>query len=63
MSSKSGKFNTYETWEAIRFKLPAVAWWKIVWFSCAIPKHAFILWLTITYRLATRDRMLKWGYT
>jgi hypothetical protein len=26
---------------------PIVEWWKLVWFSLAIPKQAFILWLAI----------------
>jgi hypothetical protein len=43
MPFRSGTFNAYETWDAIRSKLPVVAWWKIVWFSCAIPKHAFFI--------------------
>jgi hypothetical protein len=53
MPSKSGKFNTSETFEAIRFKSPVVARWKIVCFSCAITKNVFILWLTIKNRHAT----------
>ena len=53
MPSQSGQFNTSETFKAIRFKSPVVAWWKIVCFSCAITKHVFILWLTIKNRHAT----------
>jgi hypothetical protein len=37
-------------------------WWKLIWFSKAIPKHAFINWLAIKDRLSTCDRLAKWGY-
>lgn len=40
---------------------PSVTWWKLVWYSQCIPKHAFILWLAINNRLATQDRIQKWG--
>jgi len=33
----------------------------LVWFSLAIPKHSFILWLAIKYSLSTGDRILNWG--
>jgi hypothetical protein len=36
-----------ETWDQLRVKLPAVEWHKVVWFSQAIPRHAFILWLAL----------------
>jgi hypothetical protein len=26
-------------------EFPIVSWWKMVWFSLAIPRHAFMLWL------------------
>jgi hypothetical protein len=36
----------------------------MVWFSLAIPKHAFIMWLAIKDRLliVTGERLLKMGY-
>jgi hypothetical protein len=39
-----------------------VIWYKLVWFSLAIPKQAFILWLAMRDRLPTWERLLKWGY-
>ena len=38
-----------------------VEWWKPVWYSQWIPKHTFILWLTIQDRLTTQDKLMKWG--
>lgn len=52
----------YETWEAPRFKLPTVTWWKIVWFSLAIPRHASMLWLVARDGLTTGARLLNSGY-
>jgi hypothetical protein len=33
----------------------------LIWFSMAIPKHVFFLWLAIKDCLSTKDKMLKWG--
>ncbi|GJW67965.1 RNA-directed DNA polymerase, eukaryota, reverse transcriptase zinc-binding domain protein [Tanacetum coccineum] len=38
-----------------------VDWWKIVWFSQNIPKHAFIVWLAIEGKLTTQDKIRQWG--
>lgn len=54
------KYSCKNTWEAIRVKQPKVEWSKLVWFSFAIPHHAFFLWLTFCDSLATGDR-LRWG--
>jgi hypothetical protein len=45
----------------LRVKQIEVNWWKLVWFTNAIPKHSFIGWLTIRNRLVTKDRLLQWG--
>lgn len=42
------------TWEAIRSKQHVVMWWKSLWFSGFVPKHAFIL--TIKERLVRNER-------
>jgi hypothetical protein len=39
-----------------------VEWWKLVWFSLAIHKQAFILWIAICNGLTTGDKLLNWGY-
>lgn len=42
-NSKEGCYSCADTWESIRFKLPKVVWWKLIWFSLAVPQHAFML--------------------
>jgi len=60
--TKKGTYSCYETWDVLREKLPTVSWWRTVWFSKAIPKHSFILWLVFRDALPTKDRMSLWGY-
>lgn len=60
LSEKKAIYNKNQTSNAIRTKLPEVRWWKLVWFSKAIPRHAFILWLLIKNRLTTPKRLMKW---
>jgi hypothetical protein len=55
-------FNCFETWEVLRENMPTVSWWKTVWFSKAIPRHSFILWLAFQDALPTKARMSTWGY-
>ena len=40
--------------------MPKVDWHCIVWFKNRIPRHSFILWLTMLNRLSTQKRMIKW---
>lgn len=37
-------------------------WWKIVWSSMVIPRHAFITWLAVRDCIDTGERMQRWGY-
>lgn len=46
--------------EVFRNSYPTVSWKDLVWFSNAIPKHSFILWLAIRNRLLTQDRVQFW---
>jgi hypothetical protein len=55
------KHSCKNTWEAIRVKQLKVEWSKLVWFSFAIPCHAFFLWLPFCDGLATGDRLLRLG--
>jgi hypothetical protein len=50
---KSGVFSSVETWEKLREKKPVVDWHGLVYFSAAIPRHAFILWLAFHDALST----------
>jgi hypothetical protein len=61
MLNSSGKFTCADTRQHLRVKQIEVNWWKLVWFTNAIPKHSFIGWLTIRNRLVTKDRLLQWG--
>lgn len=61
--SKKGTFSCAETWDKLRVKLPEVSWWKLVWFSLAIPKHFFLCWLACRDALVTKQKMVCWGYT
>jgi hypothetical protein len=60
--SKDNKFSSSCTWDALREKQNIVAWYSLVWFPLAIPKHAFLVWLAIKNALATGIRMLQWGF-
>nr|GEX28334.1 pentatricopeptide repeat-containing protein At1g63330-like [Tanacetum cinerariifolium] len=51
----------WKAWFDMRKSLPAVEWKSVIWFNQFIPKHGFILWLSIQKRLLTRDRMEKWN--
>jgi hypothetical protein len=59
---RNGVYSCSETWELLREKQPVVDWWKVVWFSLAIPRHAFLLWLVFRDALVTKEKMCKWGY-
>ncbi|XP_071704336.1 uncharacterized protein [Rutidosis leptorrhynchoides] len=60
---KKVQFSIKQTWEDLREDSPKVDWNHVVWYSQAIPKHSFILWLAIKGRLLTQDRILKWNPT
>ncbi|XP_058183911.1 uncharacterized protein LOC131301566 [Rhododendron vialii] len=59
--SSTGLYSTKHTWEAIRNKSPKVRWSSFVWYSQNVSKWAFILWVACLKRLATRDRLKRWG--
>jgi hypothetical protein len=59
---KKGKYACSKTWDAIRKKEARVQWWKVVWHSVAIPKHAFMLWLVFKDAMITKSRICGWGY-
>ncbi|GJR74662.1 homeodomain-like protein [Tanacetum coccineum] len=55
-----GAFSVEKVWEAIRNRGAQVDWYRIVWFSHAIQRHAFHLWLIMRNRLKTQDRVRQW---
>nr|GEV45283.1 reverse transcriptase zinc-binding domain-containing protein [Tanacetum cinerariifolium] len=54
-------FFVKNVYEEIKMSNEEVKWWKAVWFTQCIPKHAFIMWMAINKRLMTQDRMKMWG--
>ncbi|GKV26859.1 hypothetical protein SLEP1_g36079 [Rubroshorea leprosula] len=60
LPSSSGSFRTGQTWHWLRSEQDRKIWYKLFWFSQAIPKHNFISWLAILNRLSTRTRQRKW---
>lgn len=60
LASKSNRYSSKDSWEAIRVKHPRVERSKLIWFSMAIPRHAFFFWLEVKDCLPTENRLLKW---
>ena len=56
-----GAFSIRNAWEALRSRQPAVDWFRSVWHSKSIPRHAFIFWLAIRGALSTQDKLLVYG--
>ena len=55
------KYKVTIVWRAIWPKMDKVFWYKLVWTTLVVPKHAFITWLAILNRLPTKDRLKSWG--
>ena len=55
------KFQTGIIYDYLVEQRPNVSWYTSVWFSRAIPRHSFHIWLVIQNRLPTRDRLINWG--
>lgn len=47
--------------DQIRLRYDEVEWCKVIWFSQAVPRFAFITWLAVKDRLSTGTRMRQWG--
>ena len=54
------EFSTQQVWKDLQSQVPKVDWHSLVWFKNRIPRHSFILWLTMLNRLSTQKRMVKW---
>jgi hypothetical protein len=61
-SGRKGSYVSSNTWDFLRDKKPDVDWWHLNWYSHAILKHAFVLWLAVQNGLTTGDRFLVWGF-
>lgn len=60
-NDKVCSFSVKVVWSDLSDPLPSVPWYKIVWFSQNIPRHAFVLWLAINKRLNTQDKIALWN--
>ncbi|GAV80065.1 zf-RVT domain-containing protein [Cephalotus follicularis] len=56
-----GSFSFKLAWESIRSSVVVVPSGKIVWFSSAIPRHPFCLWLTFQKAHLTLDKLHSFG--
>lgn len=57
------RFYSESTWNYFRSKKDRVAWRRLVWFSQAVPRNSFMVWLAFRNRVSTGDRMRTWGIT
>nr|GEX99391.1 hypothetical protein [Tanacetum cinerariifolium] len=53
-------FSVRAAWEALRPRGVEVLWYRVVWFSQCIPRHAFHLWLVMRNSLKTQDKLRQW---
>ncbi|GJX63923.1 hypothetical protein Tco_0296823 [Tanacetum coccineum] len=53
-------FSVKCAWEVLRPRGIEVPWLHTVWFSHAIPRHAFHLWLVMRRSLKTQDKLRQW---
>jgi len=60
--TKGGLFSCAETLEELRLKKSIVEWHEVVWFTAAIHKHSFFLWLAFQDSITTREKMCSWEY-
>ncbi|CAN1725564.1 hypothetical protein LINPERHAP1_LOCUS139 [Linum perenne] len=55
------KFTVSGAWNDLRPTASIVPWYRVVWGKLLIPRHSFICWLVMQNRLATKQRLAKWG--
>ncbi|GJS65357.1 putative reverse transcriptase domain, reverse transcriptase zinc-binding domain protein [Tanacetum coccineum] len=60
LSNTDVGFLVSNVWECIRPRSESVGWYKVVWFSHQIPRHATHLWLVINRKLKTQDKLRQW---
>ncbi|XP_075097840.1 uncharacterized protein LOC142175160 [Nicotiana tabacum] len=60
---RNGKFSIKKLYISMRPQFQKSLWKKVLTGSKAIPKHRFILWLEVHRKLATFDRLERWGVT
>ncbi|KAI3872774.1 hypothetical protein MKX03_018977 [Papaver bracteatum] len=60
-AGSSGEFKLKDTYNALRGQAPKVQWKSLVWFSHCIPRHCFIVWVSLHRGLKTRFKLNSWG--
>ncbi|KAL8255425.1 hypothetical protein R6Q59_033646 [Mikania micrantha] len=55
------QFHVGLVWKDIRQATNEVPWFRLVWFSQNIPRHAFTMWLAIKNKLRTHDVVKGWN--
>ncbi|GJS75277.1 hypothetical protein Tco_0725158 [Tanacetum coccineum] len=60
ISGNMSEFLIKRAWEVFRPRGNEVAWYRMVWFSHCIPRHAFHLWLAMQNNLRTQDKLRQW---
>ncbi|GJV17171.1 putative RNA-directed DNA polymerase [Tanacetum coccineum] len=53
-------FSVNEVWNSIRPMAAKVDWFRVIWFTNCIPRHAINFWLIIKKRLRTQDMLRTW---
>ncbi|XP_022032620.1 uncharacterized protein LOC110933722 [Helianthus annuus] len=54
-------FSTKTAWDSLRNSGQEVDWYRMVWSSFSIPRHAFLCWLICRRKLAMQDRIQMWN--
>nr|GEU43063.1 RNA-directed DNA polymerase, eukaryota, reverse transcriptase zinc-binding domain protein [Tanacetum cinerariifolium] len=54
-------FDMWNVYHDLKNDNDEVVWGPLVWFMQCIPKHAFILWMTVQEKHLTHDIIKKWG--
>lgn len=58
---RSGEYKIATAYEWLNGDVGRFRYERIVWRSRIIPKHSFILWLVLSRKLLTLDRLVGWG--
>ncbi|XP_071708900.1 uncharacterized protein [Rutidosis leptorrhynchoides] len=53
-------FSVATSYEDIRSRAVKVNWFRVIWFTQSIPRHAFVAWLLMREKLKTHDKMKAW---
>lgn len=60
-AGNTGEFFLKDTYNALRHKEVKKKWHKLIWFPHCIPRHCFIVWVSLQRGLKTKFKLLSWG--